>query len=216
MFQDNSIVEKIRSVSQKCIRPGTGLKFDMNGLKADPLLLSMYAETLRFGVQIYIPRCSPHQPLPVGDATIPAGKMLMINTAVAHTDEDVWNTAGGKHPLDTFWPRRFLIDSADSESGPLRKGSVQFSSSPTKNNLDVRGIQSSEGTFSVEGLDGSWIPFGGKHALAYRKLPYPLNRRSLRFVKTILTYLRRTKRMPRSCFSQTYYVVCYCYDEYYV
>jgi hypothetical protein len=149
MFRDPSTLGEIRESVLDTIQPGKGIKFDMKRLEKKPLFLSMYAETLRFGVQIHIPRCAPHQELRVGNKLIPKDKLVLVNTWVAHTDEEVWNTRDGAFPLDTFWSRRFLVDSKDPLSGPVRKGHGQSQSH-------------SEGVhFSIEGLDGAWIPYGG-------------------------------------------------------
>ncbi|KAK7701462.1 hypothetical protein SLS64_010206 [Diaporthe eres] len=56
-------------------------------LEAIPLLSSMYAETLRFGVQIHIPRNAPHHELEVGGVRIQKNKLVMANTWLAHMDE---------------------------------------------------------------------------------------------------------------------------------
>ena len=123
-------------------------------LESIPLLLSMYAETLRFGVQIHIPRSAPFRTLTIGGIDIPNNKLMMANTWLAHTDEQVWNTKDGKHPLDHFWPERFLIDPSDPTSGPTKKGIC--GSQPNE-------VEDKDTTFSIEGLEGSWIPFGGMY-----------------------------------------------------
>ncbi|RAQ54737.1 cytochrome P450 monooxygenase [Aspergillus flavus] len=172
MYRDHSLVENIRLAALNCIRPGATLRFDLNKLGKQPLLLSMYAETLRFGVQIHIPRCSPHQPLSVAGVTIPPDKMIFINTSLAHTDESVWNTRNGEYPLDTFWAQRFLIDPKDEGSGPTRKECSQpLESTPRGEYKRMDGQGSSSGQFTLEGLDGSWIPYGGgQHACPGRIL----------------------------------------------
>lgn len=76
----------------------------------------------------------------------------MTNTWLAHTDEQVWNTKGGLWPLDRFWPQRFLVYPGDPTSGPTKGGSPV----PGTENQEEQ-----EAYFSVEGLEGAWIPFGG-------------------------------------------------------
>ncbi|KAI0167596.1 cytochrome P450 [Pestalotiopsis sp. NC0098] len=123
-----------------------------------PLLNSMYAETLRYGVQIHIPRTSPNQPVSIGDTTIPTNKLLIANTWFEHTNEDIWNTRNGEHPLNEFWPERFIVDPHDRSSGPAKH--------PRTNNEDLKGPQ-----FSLDGLEGAFIPFGGgQHACPGRLL----------------------------------------------
>ncbi|KAE8396125.1 cytochrome P450 [Aspergillus alliaceus] len=169
MYRDRSLAQDIRYTVQDCIRPATTLRFDIEKLGHQPLLLSMYAEALRFGVQIHIPRCSPHQPLSMGGASIQPNKLILINTALAHTDESAWNTRSGEYPLDTFWARRFLIDPTDPNTGPLKHHSEAFDSTKTNNTEKTK--TSNPSTFSLKGLDGVWIPYGGgQHACPGRLL----------------------------------------------
>ncbi|RAL05357.1 cytochrome P450 [Aspergillus ibericus CBS 121593] len=162
MYSDSSLVEELRSVLRHCLQPGTeSLQLDMEKIGKQPLLLSMYAETLRFGVQIHIPRCSPHQPLALGGETIQSNKLVLINTALAHTDEEVWNTKDGQYPLDTFWARRFLIDPADPGSGPLKPSSSSSSFAKDRQPTDSK---TSREDFTVQGLEG------GQHACPGRLL----------------------------------------------
>ena len=129
-----------------------------------PVLLSMYAETLRFGVQIHIPRNSPHANLHIGQKIIPRNKTVLLNTWIAHTDKKVWNTSGGQHPLESFWAGRFLIDPNDPQSGPVRRSSHDLSKDLPKDKFNSMGP-----SFSTEGLEGAWIPFGGK---SHGKVPH--------------------------------------------
>ncbi|KAL9594944.1 MAG: hypothetical protein Q9219_006750 [cf. Caloplaca sp. 3 TL-2023] len=140
-------------------------KLPLQKLESHPLLLSLYAETLRFGVQIHIPRTSPHQPLGLGmrhNAVVPARQLLLLNTWVAHMDVRAWNTISPQtRPLEHFWAQRFLIDPKDSTSGPAK----------AKGRNEERGEGSTEKKaekassscyFSTAGLEGAWIPFGGR------------------------------------------------------
>ncbi|EED13965.1 conserved hypothetical protein [Talaromyces stipitatus ATCC 10500] len=159
IYRDGSLVSDLRSALRACIRPGKIPSFDIEKIGKQPLLLSMYAETLRYGVQIHIPRCSPHQPIVMGGAIIQPQKLVFINTALAHNDEQVWNTQGGQYPLDTFWARRFLIDPTQKDSGPLKCFSSS-SDQKTRTDQDQRTEK-----FTIEGLEGIWIPYGGgQHA----------------------------------------------------
>ena len=152
--KDNSLLSDIRTQFQDNIQN----QIDLESLDKNPLLLSMYAETLRFGVQIHIPRTSPCTNLRIGTKLIPKDKMILVNTWLAHTDEDVWNTRDGKYPLDQFWPQRFMLDPDDPSSGPVRKAS-QIRHQPSSPSEDAPPAPS---RFSTDGLEGAWIPFGGE------------------------------------------------------
>ncbi|KAI1821857.1 cytochrome P450 [Xylaria intraflava] len=129
-------------------------------LESIPLLLSTYAETLRFGIHIHVPRSAPHHDLRIQGTSIPQDHLILINTRLAHTDEKVWDTHGGKQPLDQFHAERFLVDPNDQSSGPTREKRAVPSE---KTGKDVY--------FSSEGLEGAWIPYGGgQHACPGRLL----------------------------------------------
>ena len=131
-------------------------KIDLRALERQDLLLSMYAETLRFGVQIHVPRTASHRDLSINNVIVPKNKLILINTWLAHTNEAVWNTRKNAFPLSDFWGRRFLKDPKDHSSGPTRMNSR------TQNRKDDQNEVSEHPYFSVEGLEGAWIPFGGE------------------------------------------------------
>lgn len=156
IFRDKSLLSMIRHSLADAIKPGARIKFELKMLEKQPLLLSMYAETLRFGVQIHVPRCSPHQNLAIGKIHIPGNKLILMSTWLAHTDEEVWNTKEGNFPLATFWPQRFLIDPKDPLSGPTKAKRVAYTTTPIGKTVNE------EARYSTEGLEGAWIPYGGK------------------------------------------------------
>lgn len=152
LLRDESLLSDIRRICEADVLQ----RIDLKALESHPLLLSMYAETLRFGVQIHIPRESPHSDLKIGTKLIPKGKMMLMNTWLAHTDEELWNTKRGTRPLDQFWPHRFLIDLKDPSSGPTKR--------PIEAHADIGNRDEKHGdpSFSTHGLEGAWIPFGGR------------------------------------------------------
>jgi hypothetical protein len=98
--------------------------------------------------------CSPHQDVAIGSKWwLPRGKIGLANSGVAHMDERLRNASQGLHSLDTFWADRFLMDSNDPLSGllaPEMRTSAQKASH----------ISSAGRSFSLKGLEGSWIPYG--------------------------------------------------------
>lgn len=155
VISNSTALAEVRQEVSRAMEPRSQPKFDMRNLERQPLLLSMYAETLRLGVQIHVPRTT-HQPFHVGSFTVPSKKMLFVNTWLAHNDETVWNTKDGSFPLNVFWARRFLIDSKDPSSGPRRVQQAVSADSTiaTGKTDDIR--------YSTEGLEGAWIPYGGR------------------------------------------------------
>ncbi|KAF2470377.1 cytochrome P450 [Lindgomyces ingoldianus] len=157
-FSDPQILLEVRKALEEQSCHATSLNMDY--LEKIPILLSLYAETLRFGVQIHIPRDAPHHDVQVGNTTLPQTSIIFLNTWLAHSDDNIWNTQNGRHPLNTFWPYRFLVYPSDSSSGPCKTASKE---TPQMNETEAK--------FSAEGLQGSWIPYGsGHHACPGRLL----------------------------------------------
>lgn len=127
-------------------------------LESLPLLCSMYAESLRFGVQIHIPRSSPYQYLHIGGSRVPPNKLIMVNTYLAHMDESVWDTQNGTRPLHQFHADRFIVDPSNTTSGPARKKPSFHATGPAHTDAPF---------FSTEGLEGAWIPYGGTFFLLF-------------------------------------------------
>ncbi|MCJ1399751.1 hypothetical protein MMC11_002953 [Xylographa trunciseda] len=142
IFRNPALLSEVRRSLADMIEPGARLGFNLNELEKQPLLLSIYAETLRFGVGIHV-----------------------THTWLAHTNEAVWNTKGGTFPLTSFWAECFLVDPNDPSSGPTKKP-VRV---PRKD--EPKGDSAEGVAFSTEGLEGAWIPFrGGQHACPGRIL----------------------------------------------
>ncbi|KAF2867537.1 cytochrome P450 [Massariosphaeria phaeospora] len=118
---------------------------------ADPLLQSIYAETLRLRVHAYALRRFLHDHVDLDGWTIPQDRLCLVSSHPAHMHGAEWNTAEGKHPLSEFWPYRFLVQSRDS---------AEPCSAPSEATGDDM-YDGSSWTFSMQGLDGLWIPFGG-------------------------------------------------------
>ncbi|KAI0513192.1 cytochrome P450 [Xylaria bambusicola] len=145
IFRSQSLLTSLRG-SLSRLPPTPTIK----ELESIPLLLSTYAETLRFGIHIHIPRTAPHHDLSVNNTIIPKDHLILINTRLAHTDEEVWDTHHGMRPLDEFHADRFIIDPNDPTSGPTRK----------KQPIPIEKLEHGA-YFSAEGLEGAWIPYGG-------------------------------------------------------
>ncbi|KAM7202704.1 Cytochrome P450 [Rhypophila sp. PSN 637] len=187
------------SQNHKSDQNGAGFQtFESKDLDSIPLLSSLYAETLRFGVRIHIPRTAPHHDLHIGSgstniAPVPKGTLMVANTWLAHTDEAVWDNKQGQRPLDEFWAERFLVSRSEpsnftsskkvtagneqatsADSSQAKQGIVTLTG-PTKlkaNTGEDAGSVAGQGiSFSTEALEGAWIPFGGgQHACPGRLL----------------------------------------------
>lgn len=97
---------------------------------------------------------SSHNDVNLGKWKLPKGDTGVVSSGISHMDDTYWNDAGGQHPLSEFWPGRFLVDPANRLSGPARSTQTR-STSPNGSNYE-------KPHFSMEGLDGVWIPYGGE------------------------------------------------------
>ena len=90
-------------------------------------------------------------------------KLIMIPSRTIHMDSSVWSTgAGGMHPLNEFWAERFLVHSDEPGSGPAMQSGVVVEKKNVMAKMDQR---EGGGNFSMSGVAGSWIPYGGGQML---------------------------------------------------
>lgn len=157
-FRDSTLLSRLRDSLRGTVEQTSGLDLNLKMIEKIPLLLSVYAETLRRLLAVHITRCAPDHDIRVNNWLLPRKKVMIVNTHLAHMDADVWNTRDGAHPLDTFWAERFLIYPNDPASGPVRKDLHDLPATPSSG----KGEHKTEKPhFSVDGLQGSFIPFGG-------------------------------------------------------
>jgi hypothetical protein len=85
--------------------------------------------------------------------TFSKDQTIIISTFDTARKPSVWNqgTPDEPHPVDEFWPERFIIEPKDPTSGPTLS---QTRLPETKND-------SSKPYFTLDGTAGSWIPYGG-------------------------------------------------------
>ena len=157
-FKDQSLLSRLRqevgvsqgSTSEQAIP-------DIGKLCGGQLLQSVYAETLRLRVAILVTRAPEHENFQLGEYSFPKDKIIALSSRTAAMDETLWNTGSTDqpHPLNQFWPERFLVYPNDPTSGPLRNRKAKALSTETSVNA------STEPRFSMEGLQGGWVPYGG-------------------------------------------------------
>ena len=153
------------------------LPFDGPAFCSTPLIESIYAETLRLRSSGLILRSSDHVDLDIGAWRFPRGQVIAVFGYTAHQDETVWSTGSKEnpHPLNKFWAERFVIYPGDSSSGPLRQGRTQRERSrgnsewpvdkPARSPLTGPSPPVDAPFFSLDGLGGAYIPYGGGHKM---------------------------------------------------
>lgn len=120
-------------------RKADGL-FDVAALTQKPRLQSAFAEVCRYYVAIAVTRTVTAPGLDLGEWTIPAGDSVSVFGREAAFNDEAWKLVGRPQetPLANFDAERFLV--------PLEGDAAAGTD-------DVM--------FSLEGLAGCWLPFGG-------------------------------------------------------
>ena len=131
----------------------------------NPLLQSIFAEVTRLRVVGLIPRVPVDADYQLGEWSIPKGSILGLSSRTAAMNKDIWNagTEEEPHPVEAFWEERFLVYPDKPNSGPLRKqkGMSRSEKHEPASPSSTRGQTPSEPTFSLKGLNGAYLPFGG-------------------------------------------------------
>lgn len=174
ILSDPGLTQRVREEIDRTVGRATPMcEVDIKALTENDLLASIYAETLRLHVKMATVVNSQRDNLQLGKWYFPKGSVGLVSCHLAHMNEDFWNTGDGIHPVGSFWAERFLTDQSDPSSGPVLLLAPKHKSSPsssqpapqvqnpTKANPTPSSSQSG-GRFSVEGLEGAWVPFGGK------------------------------------------------------
>ncbi|MCJ1307351.1 hypothetical protein MMC25_000997 [Agyrium rufum] len=162
-MRDPTLLQRVRGEVQASFfeRPERASDWDVQKLCSKPLLQSVFAETLRLRTIQFIVRGSDHEDFNFKNFHVPAGKVVAVDTHTAHTDPEVWGTGSPEnpHPIKDFWADRFLIDPTDPNSGPLKDKHNVIGDS--MKDLESDNADKDAVKFSLNGLGGAWVPFGG-------------------------------------------------------
>ncbi|KJZ70895.1 hypothetical protein HIM_09721 [Hirsutella minnesotensis 3608] len=142
---ESRIREEIDNSTLRASRRGERA-LDIDALLGQPLLQSCFAETLRLHVSSAALRVNRFEDYRLGPVTINKGHSVIIPTRPSALNTDVWASLGWdvSRPLHEFHAERFLVAGKEASLG-------------------VRGSPEAGRRFSVDGLAGLWIPFGGGH-----------------------------------------------------
>lgn len=116
----------------------------LESLSQQPLLQSAYAETLRMRVAIALPRTCERGDFELYGHKIKKDKHILIFTSPVMQDDAAWTRAGKPplRPFEKFWADRFL---APKNASQHKTGDEE-----------MKDLE-----FSLRGLAGRWMPFGG-------------------------------------------------------
>ncbi|KAM6504725.1 hypothetical protein FSOLCH5_15505 [Fusarium solani] len=173
LLLDDSIAERVRGELSKTGLDGSGF-ISMDDLEYQPLLNSIYRETLRLRVAGSVGRKSTVKMYAPGGWEFGANIPIMFPAWLSGLDDSFWNTGGSlpgggsQYPVDTFWPERFLQYPNEPLSGPTRKEhpnhQMPAGRVPPRSASDDRGAK-----LVTKGIQGHWFPFGGLRAGAQER-----------------------------------------------
>ncbi|KAI0517719.1 cytochrome P450 [Xylaria bambusicola] len=159
IFQDKSLAKRVRQELHDSFGDRDVKDIDPKQLAANPLLNSVYAETLRLHVKTYTIIYSSHSNVPLGQYILPRRSVGLVNSHFSHMNPDFWNTYKGRFPLNSFCADRFITDPSDNSTGPIKPERRKSVAGTSTGKIDP--VERSGPYFSTDGLDGSWIPYGG-------------------------------------------------------
>ena len=153
------MLHQVREKAGACLRDAGQKEFEVEKLCSQPLLQSVFAETLRVRTSQFIVRSDEHEDFYFKKWRIPKGASVAIDTYAVHTDRNVWSTGSAEHPhpVDQFWAQRFLTYPSDPNSGPLQN----YNRPSSIHKPIIQDGKPEEPKFSMAGLTGAWIPFAG-------------------------------------------------------
>lgn len=169
MIQDRELLARAISEAHasRNLDTASPVFFDTTKLCSQPLLQSIYAETLRLHVAAFFSRRPDFGDTQVLDYKIPKDGFVVVDTVMAHMDKRYWNVGPkDEHPVESFWAERFLSNKSDSSRRPsipptTGTSSVSSRSDSTPATATVPLHDPSKPEFSLTGYNGAWIPFGG-------------------------------------------------------
>ncbi|KAL8754254.1 MAG: hypothetical protein Q9184_005168 [Pyrenodesmia sp. 2 TL-2023] len=176
ILRDGHLASRVSTIFPPAALPSTKSKysssipvFDTPKLCANPLLQSLYAETLRLRVAVLVVREPASDNYSFRGWHIKKNEVLSISTRTEAMSKDIWSTGGpgDPHPLDTMWAERFIVDPRDPSSGPLRvpKIKAQPQNHTVAEKQEDGDADVARQRFSMDGLSASWIPYGGGTSL---------------------------------------------------
>ncbi|KAL9117083.1 MAG: hypothetical protein Q9187_006385 [Circinaria calcarea] len=184
LVKDPALLLKVRAETAFSVAsdPDSLLHININKLSTQPFVQSAYAETLRLRTYNLLVTTSEHADFKFRDWIFPKDQMVAISSHTAHMDAGVWNTGSNcaNHPLDTFWAERFLNSPSNPLDGPLKAeyasrrklGQAAKSQDRFQDDTHTRDFPTNNASispnsprFSLAGLSGIWVPFGGGYSL---------------------------------------------------
>ncbi|KAL9583838.1 MAG: hypothetical protein Q9203_004909 [Teloschistes exilis] len=134
-------------------------------LNDSALLQSMYAETLRLRVSVLIIQSAEFSDFNFNGWLLPKDKLILISSRIAHMDKSWMRNLSFEKPVDEFWAERFLTwkDKAPPKAAfhsPTKDDGMPSQQAESRTG-NIESDRWKEAQFSMTGLGGMWIPYGG-------------------------------------------------------
>ena len=165
VLRDKALLSRVRSIIDS-YRIDSGLSqigLDYARLCTDPLLQSIYAETLRLHTSCFIMRGPIRTDFALKGQHIPKDAVMLISSYNAQTDPRGWctNEKQPDHPINHFWAERFLVYQNPGHSSATPGNLSHETEHTSPKHLDKDTKDSNVPEFSLKGYSGYWIPYGG-------------------------------------------------------
>lgn len=166
IYRDPRLLARVAEEVASAQRPSTDgdgpVAFDIVKLCEGPFLQSVYAETLRLRISLLISRVPEDDDFHLGEWILRKNVVITMSTVIAAMNEGLWSSGGegNPHPLGKFWAERFLVYPDRPQSGPVRKHTASAEDAQVKAPV-LDPPRSTTPEFSIDGLAGGWIPYGG-------------------------------------------------------
>lgn len=156
-LKDSNLRSRMMTEVEPCVSPTTNA-IDITKLAEQNLLQSTYAETLRLRVAIAMTRVNEFSDFDLHGYKIPQHQTMVIFSRTSALNTLAWEQAGRtlKKPLEEFHAERFLVNDQQISS---ETDAVEVAKETTTTNSTT--TPSTPFKFSLDGLAGCWIPYGG-------------------------------------------------------
>lgn len=168
VLQDPALLSRVRTTVNSYREHSVERKLAFNYAKlfSDPLLQSIYAETLRLHVGVFIMRSPAFADLDLGGWRIPKDAVMAVSSYDAQMDPKTWCSKDPfARPVDQFWAERFLAPlepmaartalSSRSTQLPMENDTYPISEATAKCS------HPSASQYSLKARSANWIPYGG-------------------------------------------------------
>lgn len=109
IFKDHELLRRVRDVIDGHVGNASVADVDSKDIAADPLLSSIYAETLRRYIKVYSAYMSAHEDVLLGKWWLPKGKMCITNSGPSHSMSAYPIRASRRHLRRMCWKNVDLI-----------------------------------------------------------------------------------------------------------